>query len=345
MSYDYPDPYPDPSPRPRASRTRRIATVAAVVVPTVLAGGIVYGVIGPGGDGDKGSGGAARSSPAADADAASPSSTATPSGRSASPSTSPGRSGSPTAGHGGGEDNDGKASSKNTAPAARSGPLSGKVVVLDPGHNNGNRLHTAEINAQVDVGNGRKECDTTGTATNAGYAEGSFTLDVARRARDLLTAQGARVALTQDGDRPWGPCVDERARIGNAAKADAVVSVHADGAGAGQRGFHVILPAAVHAGNADTRAVTAPSRELGERLAGAFVRETGSAPSNYIGGGTGIDVRSDLGGLNLTRVPKVFIECGNMRDPKDAALVTSAAWRQKAASGIAEGISSFLEKG
>lgn len=148
--------------------------------------------------------------------------------------------------------------------------------------------------------------------------------------------------LTQDGDRSWGPCVDERARIGNSAHADAVVSVHADGSAAGNRGFHVILPASVHSGAADTRAIVAPSRDLGERIAGNFVRDTGSAPSNYVGGGTGLDVRSDLGGLNLSTVPKVFIECGNMRDSKDAALLTSGVWRQKAARGISEGIVSFL---
>lgn len=321
MSYDYPGFPQDPAPRQRSSTARRLATVAAVVVPAALAGWIVYGVVGPGGEDD-----------GATAPAPSGSSSARP---------SPGTDGKDTAP---GAKNGAGASAPGAARPALSGPLSGKVVVLDPGHNNGNRLHTTEIGRQVDVGNGRKECDTTGTSTNAGYAEGSFTLDVARRARELLAEQGAEVTLTQDGDRPWGPCVDERARIGNAAKADAVVSVHADGAGPGQRGFHVILPAPVHAGNADTREITGPSKELGERLAGAFVRETGSAPSNYIGGGTGLDVRDDLGGLNLSRVPKVFIECGNMRDAKDAALVTSAAWRQKAASGIAGGIAAFLEK-
>lgn len=194
----------------------------------------------------------------------------------------------------------------------------------------------------MDIGTNWKECDTTGTSTNAGYTEARFTLDVARRLRTLLQQEGATVKFTQDGDRSWGPCVDERARIGNDAHADAVVSIHADGSAAGNRGFHVILPASVHAGGADTRPIVAPSRDLGERIAGNFVRDTGSAPSNYIGGGTGLDVRSDLGGLNLSTVPKVFIECGNMRDSKDAALLTSGAWRQKAARGISEGIVSFL---
>jgi N-acetylmuramoyl-L-alanine amidase len=220
--------------------------------------------------------------------------------------------------------------------------LAGKVVVIDPGHNTRNALHTAEINRTVRIGNGSKECDTTGTATDAGYAEAAFTLDVSRRLRELLEQQGARVELTQDGDRPWGPCVDERARIGNAAKADAVVSVHADGAAPGARGFHVILPGTVTAGGADTRKIVGPSRELGERIAGGFVRATGSAPSDYVGDGTGLVTRTDLGGLNLSKAPKVFIECGNMRNSKDAAQLTSGAWRQKAAQGISDGIVGFL---
>ncbi|MEU3153749.1 N-acetylmuramoyl-L-alanine amidase, partial [Streptomyces griseus] len=223
------------------------------------------------------------------------------------------------------------------------GPLTGRTVVIDPGHNPGNRDHTREINRQVDIGTGRKECDTTGTSTNDGYAEARFTLDVSHRLRTLLEAEGARVRLTHDADRPFGPCIDERARIGNEAKADAVVSVHADGSAVGNRGFHVILPAAVKGGGSDTSKIVKSSADLGARIAGHFVRTTGSAPSNYIGGNSGLDTRNDLGGLNLSTVPKVFVECGNMRDPKDAALLTSASWRQKAAQGLADGIASYLK--
>ncbi|MFI9647726.1 N-acetylmuramoyl-L-alanine amidase [Streptomyces sp. NPDC052040] len=228
--------------------------------------------------------------------------------------------------------------------AAGPGSLRGKVVLVDPGHNPGNFRHTAEINRPVDIGSHHKECDTTGTATNAGYTEARFTLDVARRLRALLERQGATVKFTQDGDRPWGPCVDERARIGNAAHADAAVSVHADGAPQGDRGFHVILPAPLHQGSADTRPIVGPSRALGTRIRDGFTHATGSPLSNYQGHGTGLVVRGDLGGLNLSTVPKVFIECGNMRDSSDAALLTNGAWRQKAAQGISEGIVSFLHE-
>ncbi|WP_432040250.1 N-acetylmuramoyl-L-alanine amidase [Streptomyces cucumeris] len=220
--------------------------------------------------------------------------------------------------------------------------LKGKVVVIDAGHNPNNRDHSAQIARRVDIGTDKKECDTTGTATNSGYAEASFTLDVARRARTLLEARGATVKFTQDGKREFGPCVDERAEIGNKAHADAVVSVHADGAGSGERGFHVILPKSVRGGGADTSAITKPSRRLGERLLDAFAEETGSEPAGYIGDGSGLDVRGDLGGLNLSTVPKVFIECGNMRDAKDAAHLTDARWRERAARGVARGITDFL---
>ncbi|GAA1501596.1 N-acetylmuramoyl-L-alanine amidase [Streptomyces synnematoformans] len=221
-------------------------------------------------------------------------------------------------------------------------PLAGKVIVLDPGHNPNNRDHVAEINRQVDIGTVRKACDTTGTATNAGYAEADFNLDVARRARALLRAQGAEVRLTHDGARPYGPCIDERAEAGNRAGADAAVSIHADGSGPGARGFHVILPGRVHEGKADTTAIVKPSRQLGEELKSHFAKRTGSKPSNYVGNDTGFTVRTDLGGLNLSTVPKVFIECGNMRDAKDAGLLTDAAWRQRAAHGITNGIGAFL---
>ncbi|MEU9472757.1 N-acetylmuramoyl-L-alanine amidase [Streptomyces avermitilis] len=331
MSYVGPDFDP---PQPRRFRRAPLTVALAALVPGALLGWLVYEAVGaPGGGGgsDKAAGGTPSASPSKNSPSSSSSSAA--------------GSGSPEASATDDGEKPGTSSStpgSTASGAAASGPLKGKVVVIDPGHNSGNFQHTADINRKVNIGTNWKECDTTGTSTNAGYTEARFTLDVARRLRTILQKDGATVKFTQDGDRSWGPCVDERARIGNRAHADAVVSIHADGSAAGNRGFHVILPGAVHEGSADTRPIVASSRDLGERIAGNFVRVTGSAPSNYVGDGTGLVTREDLGGLNLSTVPKVFIECANMRDSKDAARVTSEAWRQKAARGISEGIVSFL---
>jgi N-acetylmuramoyl-L-alanine amidase len=35
--------------------------------------------------------------------------------------------------------------------------------------------------------------------------------------------------LTRDAATPWGPCITERAAIGNRAQADVALSIHADG--------------------------------------------------------------------------------------------------------------------
>ncbi|MFJ3230088.1 N-acetylmuramoyl-L-alanine amidase [Streptomyces sp. NPDC086787] len=324
MSYTGPD---FDAPQPRRPRRAPLTVALAALVPGALLGWVVYESVGGSGDsgGSDRAGGAAASRSAASAAPVAPSTLAS-SASTADDAKKPGDR------------------PRASAPAA-TGALAGKVILVDPGHNPGNFQHTSEINQQVDIGTNRKECDTTGTSTNDGYTEAQFTLDVSHRLREILEAQGAKVVFTHDDDGPsWGPCVDERARIGNEAHADAAISIHADGVAQGERGFHVILPASVHAGAADTRPIVDASRDLGEHVAGTFVRATGSAPANYVGDGTGLVTREDLGGLNLSTVPKVFIECGNMRDSKDAALVTSGTWRQKAAQGIADGLAGFLNK-
>ena len=52
--------------------------------------------------------------------------------------------------------------------------------------------------------------------------------------------------------------------------------------------------------------------------------------------------RTDLAGLNLTTVPKVLIECGNMQNPTDAALLVSPSFQEAAADAIAQAIAQFL---
>lgn len=302
--------------RPRRSTAVRALIASAVVLPVCFAGWFGWRAT-------------ADHSHEHRPAAAPPASAAGPAAGSSSPAGT--RAASPAAGS--------PSPSRRAVTAGR--PLAGRTVVLDPGHNPTNNAHTAAISRQVDVGNGHKECDTTGTETDAGYPEASFTLDVVRRARKILEARGARVILTQDGDRSWGPCVDERAGIGNRAHADAALSVHGDGGPAAGHGFHVILPARVVAGKADTSSITGSSRALGLLLRKDFAATTGEPYSTYLGK-DGLDVRSDLGGLNLSRVPKVFIECGNMRNATDARRMTDPAWRQRAAQGIAEALTSFV---
>jgi N-acetylmuramoyl-L-alanine amidase len=224
--------------------------------------------------------------------------------------------------------------------AAARGSLAGRTIVIDPGHNGGNATHPREIGRLVPAGGFRKACDTTGTATNAGYAEHAFTWDVSQRLARILRGRGARVVLTRASDRGVGPCVDIRGQSGQRARADLAVSVHADGGPASGRGFHVITPARVSFPGGSTANITRPSKALALRLRARLDR-CGLPRSNYAGSNA-ISVRGDLAGLNLSAVPKVLVELGNMRNAADARLQTSAAWRQRIAHALADGIDDSL---
>jgi N-acetylmuramoyl-L-alanine amidase len=88
-------------------------------------------------------------------------------------------------------------------------------------------------------------------------------------------------------------------------------------------------------------AVIGSSANLAVQIRNAFEAGTGEPSSTY-DGVNGLQPRDDLAGLNLTTVPKVLIECANMRNATDAALVTDAGWRQSAAASLARGLSQFL---
>ncbi|OXM70643.1 N-acetylmuramoyl-L-alanine amidase [Amycolatopsis vastitatis] len=216
-------------------------------------------------------------------------------------------------------------------------PAAGKVVVLDPGHNGGNGSHPAEINRPVPAGRGQtKPCNTTGTSTNAGYPEHAFTFDVAQRVGKALAAKGIRVVYTRQDDTGVGPCVDQRAAIGNEARADAVVSIHADGSdSAGANGFHV-----AYSSPPLNAAQGEPSTRLAQTLRDTM-RTSGFSPANYIGA-NGLSARTDLAGLNLSTRPVALVECGNMRNAAEAARMTSAEGRQQFAAAITAAIEAYL---
>jgi len=220
-------------------------------------------------------------------------------------------------------------------------PLAGKVIVLDPGHNPNNIHHLAQINQLTDAGGFLKACNTVGTETDEGFPEWAFNLDVARRARVILRSAGARVIMTQNGHTPYGPCNDWRAWIANRARADASIAIHADGGPVGGYGFAALVPELVVNSQADNSAIIKPSAQFADALLRHFRQATSEPLSTYLGAG-GIQPRDDLAGLNLSTVPKIFIECANMRNADDALKVTDPHWRAAAAEGIAASIKAFI---
>jgi len=231
------------------------------------------------------------------------------------------------------------AGNRPAAATSPSKPLAGKVVLVDPGHNGRNFTDPSEIDKLVPAGGFMKPCNTTGTAADNGYTEAAFNFDVGIRLAALLRAEGATVVMTRTNNTGVGPCVNIRAAIGNRAHADAGIAIHADGFASYGHGFQVIEPALIPGYN--TPALVTASARLGQTLDDAMATSSGLTPSTYVGT-DGIDVRSDLAGLNLAKFPMVFVECGNMKNPHDAALEESPRWREQLAHVLAAALTTFL---
>lgn len=232
------------------------------------------------------------------------------------------------------------ATTTSTSPTPQ--PLRGVTIALDPGHQLGNsnpkfRKFMAQKRFQ---GRKWKSCNTTGTATNSGYPESTFNWEVAQLLRAKLMALGADVPMTRTtNDRNhWGPCTWDRGTFGMRKKARLLLSIHADGAPRSGHGFHIITPALTKGW---TDNIYREDRTLAEAMKRGMT-SAGAKPSTYIKGA--ISVRGDMMSLNFSQVPSVLVELGNMRNPEDAARMTSAQGREQYARWLLAGLRNYLQK-
>jgi N-acetylmuramoyl-L-alanine amidase len=224
-------------------------------------------------------------------------------------------------------------------PTAAAKPLAGITVGIDPGHNGLNGTDPGYINHLIWNGRESETCDTTGTQTANGYTEARFNFNVARYLRAALLADGARVVMTRQNNHGVGPCVDRRAQILNRSGARVAIDIHADGGPVSGRGFTVLEPVADGPNDHVIRA----SERFGRDVRAALLAHTSMPESDYYGS-HGIELRNDLAGLNLTTIPKVLVETGNMINATDAALLTSPPFQRRLAAALLAAILAFLHK-
>ncbi|GAC47491.1 hypothetical protein GOACH_03_05130 [Gordonia aichiensis NBRC 108223] len=241
----------------------------------------------------------------------------------------------------------GTATAAPAAPSATGTALAGKTVFLDPGHQGGSAGHS--LSAQVPDGRGgKKDCQTTGATGVNGAAEHTVNWQISQLVKAGLESQGARVVLSRPDDTGWGGCVDERAAAASRSGAAVAVSLHADsttaGADATKKGFHMIVPS-LPLPDAKANAVQGgEGRKASNVMRDAFVK-AGFASANYAGVVNGIQTRSDIAAVNLTTVPAVFIEMGNLSNPSEAAALAGRDGQLKYAMAITNGILNYAHPG
>jgi N-acetylmuramoyl-L-alanine amidase len=232
--------------------------------------------------------------------------------------------------------------SAHAEEAAGAGALSGKVILLDPGHQlgNSNPKFAKQLAQKKFNGTTVKDCNTTGTATNSGFPEATFNWKVALHLKKMLEAQGARVELTRNTNSrdAWGPCVWDRAIQANRIGADAMINIHADGSAANSRGFFLLAPGLVKGWTED---VVKPGRQLARAMIEGMTA-AGAPPSNYIA--NQLMISTNTTGLNFSDVPSVTVELGNMRNASDAKLMTSASGQKQYAQWLMAGLETYFTR-
>jgi N-acetylmuramoyl-L-alanine amidase len=170
----------------------------------------------------------------------------------------------------------------------------------------------------LDAGHGGK--DNGGTSGRRGSVfvrEKDVTLDTARRVKSLLQKSRLKIVMMRDGD--YFIELDDRVARANRAGPQAVlVSIHYNATGDSR------------ASGVQTYFWHANSHALATRIQQGVVRTTGERS-------WGVTRRR----LRLTRnpeIPCVLCECAYLTNPAEAQKVAGSQYRQKIATGIANGI-------
>ena len=212
------------------------------------------------------------------------------------------------------------------------GPLSGKVIVLDPGHNGGFKSSINNRNYYT-FGAGWRPCAALGTTTYTNVTEHTIVWQLANKMAGLLLAQGATVVLTRADDTGYGPCNNERPEIANREGASLFLSLHVDGNDTTTlRGFHLTYSSRMAGGDA----LTQESAKAAGIVLRHMLQGTALPASNYNQtDGVSIITRTDLAVLDGIRgAPAVLLETGNSRNPDDVALLTSEAGQLSVAQAL-----------
>jgi len=192
--------------------------------------------------------------------------------------------------------------------------LAGKLIVLDPGHGN-----------LIQPGN----WSNPGAVGPRGTAERDVVMDIARRAKKLLEAEGAKVILTHSGST----VLDQagRARVANRAKADVFVSIHANAS---------IDPSLAGTATYYFRPANRQLRQERDRLASLIqeevVRKLGRRDIGLI--------EADFTVTWATKMPSVLLETAFISNPAEELLLADPAFRQQAAQGIFNGLLRYFNK-
>lgn len=204
------------------------------------------------------------------------------------------------------------------------------VISIDPGHQEKGNNDLEPVGPGSEEMKRKVASGTRGVAT--GKPEYVLTLEVSMRLKNKLEARGYTVVMTRERHD-----VDisnkERAEAANAAGADLLVRIHADGDTSSKtRGASVLYPAESVSATPELHRLSksAAGIVLADMVAATGVKSRGTVP------------RDDLSGFNWSTVPNVLIEMGFMTNPEEDRMLSTDDYQEKMAEGIAGGVDRYI---
>ena len=198
-----------------------------------------------------------------------------------------------------------------------------QTVVLDPGHGGYDKGQVSHYGSEKD-----------------------FALDVARKLRPLLQANGLRVIMTREGD--YFVPLEVRAKIANAARNSIFVSIHfnATSDNPNASGFEIFSFTPRGAPSTSDTALTSTSYGMqpGSAVDAQSMALSACIYHSVLGHIPEYDrgiKRARFAVLRLTKVPAVLIEGGFLTERGECKLIANKDWRGKLAGAIGMGIENY----
>ncbi|MBZ9689175.1 N-acetylmuramoyl-L-alanine amidase [Clostridium estertheticum] len=203
------------------------------------------------------------------------------------------------------------------------------VIVIDPGHASRTSL---EKEQQAPGSNIMKIKEPGGAqGINTKTPEYVVNMAVAVRLKSLLEGKGYKVIMTKtDNKQMLGNIA--RAQVGNKAKADLVIRIHADSNNdSSVKGASMLVPA----DSKNTNAIYKTSKKYGEIVFNNLIHSIGMK-------NRGVVERNDLTGFNWSVVPVILVEMGFQSNVEEDKLLVTENYQNKLAKALSEGIDKAL---
>ncbi|MFD2214879.1 N-acetylmuramoyl-L-alanine amidase [Metabacillus endolithicus] len=216
-------------------------------------------------------------------------------------------------------------------PNSKAQAAESKVICIDPGHQRkGN--NTKEPNAPGSkTMKAKVSSGTQGVSTKK--PEYVLVLEISKKLEEKLKERGYQVYMTRTHHDVNLSNVD-RAQFCNAKSADLTIRVHADGStNRNITGIHVLYPSGSY-----TKSINEKSKLAATHMINEVIKSTSANKAN----GDGLSPRTDITGFNWAKQPVVLPEVGFMSNPEEDQKLSTNAYQEKLAEGMANGVDRFF---